>query len=136
MDVYDAYQDVYIGSVVDLVTGPSMEDIPRAVSVHDDGTGANGDRTSGEELGPFPTIALGNEGPLSQSVTHDYATRRHAGHADVSGIVVRPGLVNPFARPLYVPVHAVHSIAMDRLILNVRGSDIPPEWRSRDAVEG
>ncbi len=135
MDVFDAYQEVYLGSVIDLITGTSNDDSARDSNESHDEPGSNGHRTSGEELGPFPTIALGNEGPLSQSVTHVYGTRRHAGHADVRGFVVRPGRNNPFARPLYIPVHAVHSISMDRIIVDVRGSDIPPEWRNRRAFE-
>jgi sporulation protein YlmC with PRC-barrel domain len=133
MDVYDTDQSSYIGSVIDVVRAAG-----HAVRARDAGPKpekTNDGHVLGEELGPFPTIAAGNSGPVNQSAAHGYATGNHDTNAEVTAIVVRPGHRNPLARPLHIPFEAVRSIAMDRLILDVKKSDMPRAWSSRQAVE-
>lgn len=159
MDVCGAYQEQYIGTVVGVVTGDAGRSSPRSRGataaqtgsatsaahgsprlVHEEGHAASpevqvGRRILGEELGPVPTIALGNGGPSRQSAGQNYATGGLDEPAEVRGIVVRPGRFNPLARPLYVPVRAVRSISMERVVLGVRKSELPPEWRHRRAID-
>ena len=131
MDVYDTGYENYIGSVIETITAemgtngarPSGQGRDRQLAGH----------VFGEELGPFPTVRVGNTGPDSQSRVNDYGTHGQEALGSVAGIVVRPGRVNPFARPLYIPLRFIRSIAMDRLILNVEKSGMPREWRSRQA---
>ncbi len=148
MDVYDAYQQHYVGSVIDLISTPvtsespgtngaRTESVTKLIPEQTQGVPVDvigGRRVPGEELGPYPTVSVGNTGPISQSAEHDYATGLHEEQADVHGVVVRPGTVNPFARPLYIPVRSIRSIAMDRLILDVTKKEIPLSWYNRQAV--
>jgi len=132
MDVYDTDQTDYIGSVIEVVASESP--------VNTSGESKTADASSkghvfGEELGPFPTISAGNTGPASQSKARQYGTRNHDLYESVTGVVVRPGRRNPIARPLYIPLDAIRSISMDRLILDVRKSDMPSDWRSPNALE-
>lgn len=123
MDVYSAYQDQYIGSVVgvrrrterdtgQVVSSPASErgagaretgSAPEAVQgipnlVHEEGASAQpvgyvGHRQLGEEMGPVPTAEAGNTGPLNQSAQHAYATGA-AEPASLTAFVVRPGRIN------------------------------------------
>lgn len=87
-----------------------------------------GQRTLGEEMGPFPTIAMGNTGPGRQSAGQNYAIDQPEETAGSACFVVRPGRINPLARPLYIPVSAVHSISLERVVLGVQRNAIPAEW--------
>ena len=160
MDVYSAYQDQYIGSVVRVVpgsapaaggpqeTGPNSpgspvpsvagEMAPASIGVvHEEGavvghTDARGSTMLGEEMGPVPTIPIGNTGPVTQSASHAYATG--GGPApDIRCLVVRPGRLNlgPLTPPLYVPASAIRSISMERIVLDVQRKQIPGEWRRK-----
>jgi len=133
MDVYDVDQTEYIGSVIDVIAGEASANDRAANSPS--GGSSNSGHVFGEELGPFPTIGAGNTGPDSQSKARSYGTRHGGSVEHVTGVVVRPGRRNPLAHPLYIPLDAVRSIAMDRLILDVRKSDMPSEWRSPNALE-
>lgn len=136
MDVYDADQSAYIGSVIDLVTGEQSE-APRSSRIETTQAADSGQQTAGigEELGPFPTLEIGNSGPTTQSARRDYGTQEASVPAPIRGIVVRPGRHNPLSRPLYIPVRAVRSIAMDRLIIDVPESALPREWRQPAAID-
>jgi hypothetical protein len=164
MDVYSAYQDEYIGSVVRVVpesapaaegspetgssptgsSGPSAARVgpPVAGETEPDGIGpvheegavighieAQGSEMLGEEMGPVPTIASGNTGPVTQSARHAYATGGEPAQ-DIRWLVVRPGRINlgPLTPPLYVPADAIRSISMERIVLNVQRRSIPAEW--------
>jgi hypothetical protein len=149
MDVWDAYQEQYLGSVVGVRRGPlpttdgadPVEKEGKVQSrplVHEEGqseqhAGSQGERVNGEELGPFPTMSAGNKGPTTQSAGADYATHQTDERTNVISFAVRPGRLNLgiFTRPFYVPSTAVHSISMERVVLDVRGNDIPAEWRHR-----
>ena len=149
MDVWDAYQEHYIGSVIRVWHGPqpmpagarevekedSVESHPL---VHEEGhvsnhAGGQGERRNGESMGPFPTGSAGNGGPTSQSAASDYATNQTDERTDVIFFAVRPGRLNLgiLTRPLYIPSSAVHSISMERVVLGLRGDSIPREWRTR-----
>ncbi len=131
MDVYDTDQTEYIGSVIEVVAGesPVSGGDQKSADVSSNG------HVFGEELGPFPTISLGNTGPASQSKARQYGTRNHDLYQSVTGVVVRTGRRNPLARPLYIPFDAIRSMSMDRLILDVRKSDMPVDWRNPKALE-
>jgi len=161
MDVYSAYQDEYIGSVVRLLLGsagsgrgtqegernPTRSPDPSAAGgaapsniglVHEEGavvghTENKGSRMLGEEMGPVPTAAGGNSGPLRQSAAHAYATTGEPPLPDVRWLVVRPGRLNLgiLTSPLYVPGSAIRSISMERIVLDVQRDSMPPAWRRR-----
>ncbi len=133
MDVYDTDQTEYIGSVIEVVSG-DRQAIGANTAPPPAASSKNG-HVFGEELGPFPTIAVGNTGPDSQSKARSYGTRHGGAVENVTGVVVRPGRRNPLARPLYIPFDAIRSIAMDRLILDIRKSEMPSDWRSPNALE-
>lgn len=149
MDVYTTRQDSYIGSVLHVhhtgTSGPSgggetgsegpAANVPL---VHEEqnvesSSENKGQRMLGEEKGPVPTIALGNTGPERQSEAGAYATGREDALADVDWFAVRPGRLNLgfLTPPLYIPVTAVRSMAMDRVVLDVERGRIPAEWRQR-----
>lgn len=152
MDVFSAYQDRFIGSVVGILDsstsrpGPSQEDganptgseqpPPNVSLVHEEGAqvGSSEHRAAhrlGEEMGPVPTVAFGNSGPVTQSAENEYAIGRTA--SGTRCFVVRPGRLNlgPLTRPLYIPTSAVRSISMERIVVDVEEDRIPAEWRQR-----
>lgn len=149
MDVWDAYQEHYIGSVIHVWRGPlpttkgarraEKEDaVESHPLVHEGGHVAahatsQGTRQNGEAMGPFPTMSAGNGGPAAQSAHADYATGQSDERTNVISFAVRPGRLNLgiLTRPLYIPSTAVHSISMERIVLAVHGNDIPAAWRHR-----
>jgi hypothetical protein len=149
MDVWDAFQEHYLGSVIHVRHGtPPTTAGARQVEkegtveshpmVHEEGhigehAGSQGNRRDGEALGPFPTASVGNRGPATQSADADYATSQTDELTSVISFTVRPGRINfgVLTRPFYVPSTAVHSISMERVVVEVRGSTVPAEWRRR-----
>lgn len=149
MDVWDAYQEHFLGSVIGVRRGtPATSGGARRVEkedtvhshplVHEEGhvgghASHQGNRQNGEAMGPFPTASIGNHGPTRQSAAADYATGRSDDLTDVIAFVVRPGRLNLgiLTRPFYVPSTAVHSVSMERVVLALRGGEIPQEWRTR-----
>lgn len=149
MDVWDAYQEHYLGSVTHVWRGISpvsrgARAEEKEVSVqshplkHEEGhvgghASNQGERRNGESMGPFPTESVGNGGPAAQSAEADYATHATDGQSNVISFAVRPGRLNLgiLTRPYYIPSSAVHSVSMERVVVNVRGSAIPKEWRQR-----
>ncbi|HLJ67371.1 MAG TPA: hypothetical protein VKX16_08430 [Chloroflexota bacterium] len=149
MDVYSAAQDRYIGSVVRVwrrrVERPEgareVEQEPAVGSVglvHEEGQTAGharvqGSRILGEEMGPVPTIGLGNRGPINQSAGRDYAADPGGDAPAVICFAVRPGRINlgPLTRPFYVPSSAVRSLSMERVVLELEGDAIPSGWWRR-----
>jgi hypothetical protein len=159
MDVYSAFQDQYIGSVVRVwrredrsgsaprrgaagdQTGSSPEYAAGAARstpnlIHKEGHDVDptwfvGSKQLGEEMGPFPTMAVGNTGPIRQSASQNYATEPGDELANVAYFALRPGRINlgPLTRLLYVPTAAVISVSMDRIVLDVQRSQIPDAWR-------
>lgn len=162
MDVYNVYQNRYLGSVVRVwqrsgeQLGPekraaiAQETGPRSSGMqgtpthgvppltHEEGQAADptshqGTRQLGEELGPFPTIGVGNRGPINQSAAHSYATERDDPLANVHVFAVRPGRINlgPLTSSIYIPVSAVCSVSMERVVVDIDGKEIPAAWRNR-----
>lgn len=151
MDVYDVDQRVYIGTVVRVIRGgekpgagagavetgsseQAVEGNPRLV--HEEGatvspTAYVGEQRLGEEMGPVPTVGLGNTGPIRQSAARHYATEPIYGLKGVVCFAVRPGRINlGFLTPsLWIPADAVRSISMDRIVLDVDKSEMPDGWR-------
>lgn len=154
MDVFSAYQSTYLGTVVDVAasgTGSSggrsggetsrahLEGTPELV--HEQGatvspTAGAGSKELGEEMGPFPTIQMGNGGPVKQSAAHNYATNPDHTYEDVAWFAVRPGRINlgPLTPPFYVPVSAIRSISLERIVLDVDHQGIPQSWHTKPAV--
>lgn len=152
MDVYNADQSAYLGSVVrvwrqETLAGPhgqtqsamqvgGQEPGSNPALVHEQGaaespTAHPGEPMLGEEMGPFPTMAVGNSGPLRQSSSHAYATTGAA--EGVKLFSVRPGRINlGILSPVYyVSSDAVHSVSMERVIIGLPGDELPADWRRR-----
>ncbi len=156
MDVYSAYQNQYIGTVVKVwqASAPVLSAVERGATpeqtqagsyasspgatIPDEQGGALWSHTGvgrpflGEDLGPFPTRAAGNTGPHHQAAGQHYATQprgdREPGVVRFAVLPIQPGRFNPFARKLYIPTTAVLSISMERIILNVQQDHIPQAW--------
>lgn len=141
MDVYSAYQNEYIGTVVrvkmgggpitagqgPVETGSSEQAVQgNPELVHEEGgtvspTRHMPKRQLGEEMGPVPTIALGNTGPTNQSASHRYATApRHGDIREVQFFAVRPGRINLgfLTAPIWIPASAIRSISMERVVVD------------------
>lgn len=160
MDVYDAYQETYIGSVVHVwhgdgneststergATGRQTGAAPESAEnsphlTHEEGqsvdpTGHREGKTLGESMGPVPTMSVGNSGPTLQSAEHHYATDREDDLAILHYFAVRPGRINLgiLTRPYYVPGAAVQSVSMERVVLNLEGNRLPAAWRKRSTL--
>lgn len=141
MDVFNRDGSRYIGSVVRVKRGGRKRDrgsgsvetgsSSRAVQenpglVHEEGhtvdpTRHVAERKLGEEMGPVPTIGLGNDGPLNQSAGRRYATELRDEANDVLSFAVRPGRINLgiLSRVRWVRAEWVRSLSMDRIILDV-----------------
>lgn len=147
MDVFGAHQNEYIGTVTEVWHGavinaavrPSSGERASQAELHTPGlqheqggtvspTETIGNREGGEEMGPFPTIAVGNTGPVQQSASHAYATA--GAFPSVLYFAVRPGRLNfgPFTPVLYIPADAICSISQERIVLDRRKRDIPEGW--------
>lgn len=151
MDVFSAYQNQYLGTVVKVAYTGSRARGEQAGAettrehligtpelVHEQGatvspTAGAGSKKSGEEMGPFPTISAGNAGPINQSAAHAYATDPDQTYQGVAWLAVRPGRINlgPLTAPFYVPVTAIRSISLERIVLDVEGSSVPAGWRQK-----
>ncbi len=151
MDVFSIYQNQYIGAVIEvrtagLFTGgiqAGRETEPafalRTPSLaHEEGASISpteyaGTKRLGEEMGPFPTAAVGNTGPAHQSAAREYATEPGQTLDEIAWFTVRPGRLNlgPFTRPLWIPVSAIRSISMERIVLDVQWGAIPGSWWRR-----
>lgn len=158
MDVFGALDNAYIGSVVGVLTrpagGPAQGTVgsgsghnptgsetapPSGPQVHEEGATVGsaerertGSRLLGEEMGPVPTMADGNTGPMRQSAARDYATSSPNPAPDAYCFAVRPGRINlgVLTPPIYIPTSAVASISMERIILMVRKEEIPAAWKA------
>jgi hypothetical protein len=146
MDVYNADQSKYIGTVVRIrrgeqVSGPGAGPVETGSAdearqgnpklVHEEGatvspTGYKPEQRLGEEMGPVPTIALGNTGPVKQSAGEHYATTPRDPQREIVAFAVRPGRINlgMLSPSTWVPVEVIRSISMDRIILSVEGDSL------------
>lgn len=157
MDMYSADPARYLGSVVAVLRlprtgggggpragGPNptgSEDEPanpilsqeQGAQMGSTAPERRGTRTLGEEIGPVPTMALGNTGPPRQSAGAAYATHPDSHVPDVTHMAVRPGRLNlgPLSPPVYVPVEAVCALSMERVVIELQGGKIPKTWRRR-----
>lgn len=151
MDVFNAYQNQYVGTVVEVAHTASdtrgqqagAETTRRHLAgtpdlIHEQGaqvspTAGAGRKRSGEEMGPFPTVAAGNAGPVNQSAEHDYATDPEQGYEGVAWFAVRPGRINlgPLTAPFYVPASAIRSLSLERIVLDMNQANIPDDWKEK-----
>lgn len=142
MDVYSAYQNQYLGTVVKVWqepvpqpsdVGPFVATQPQQ-QIEEALHNSSAKRLLGEDLGPFPTGSIGNTGPRHQVAGQSYATKLSRVESGVVCFAVRPvriGGINLFARKLYIPTSAVMSISMERIILDVQQDQIPAAWYKR-----
>lgn len=112
-----------------VMSGPSL--------THEEGhevspTEHAGSRMLGESLGPFPTAGAGNTGPQRQSAQGEYATGTHQ-PGDIVFFAVRPGRINLgfLTPPLFVPVSAVRSVSLERVVLDVTDDETLRRWQKR-----
>ncbi len=70
---------------------------------------------------------------MTQSAQADYASGETDDLTSVISFTVRPGRINLgiLTRPFYVPSTAITSISMERVVVDVRGGNLPAEWRQR-----
>jgi hypothetical protein len=151
MDVFNRDGSHYIGAVVRVARGPAAPHTGsgpvetgtsgQVVSgnpqlVHEEGQTVDptrhiGEHRLGEEMGPVPTIALGNSGPENQSAERHYATATRADLGEVQSFAVRPGRINlGILTPLiWVLADSVRAISMERIVLTVDA--VPDAWRRR-----
>ncbi|MGH2442986.1 MAG: hypothetical protein ACRDFX_07475 [Chloroflexota bacterium] len=154
MDVYNANQDRYLGTVIS-VTGPRFGEVPSPPErrfgqmesepapenislLHEQGgrtghAGYRGNPILGEQAGPVPTAATGNSGPQRQSASRGYATGRPESSREIHYIGVRTGRVNlgPFTPLLYIPGSAIVSTSMERIVVDLQNEQVPPAWRRK-----
>lgn len=154
MDVFGAYQDQYVGTVVRFWSTPakppgeglatdtdagSAEASDAGTSLtqeegeRQDPTEHAGHRILGEELGPVPTLDAGNTGPVRQSAAAGFATAPSSRMEDVTHLEVIPGRLNlgPFGKKLYIPASAIRAISLERIVLDRQRHQIPNEWWRR-----
>jgi hypothetical protein len=158
MDVYTTDQKQYIGTVTRVLwrqaeqsRGAGAEETGSSESavqgnpklVHEEQNEVSptehiAARKLGEEMGPVPTIALGNSGPEEQSAAQHYATEPRGPDREAAYLVVRPGRINLgiLTPPLWVPVAAVRSISLERIVLDVERDSVPISWRVPPALSG
>jgi hypothetical protein len=150
MDVYNADQSRYIGTVIGVTAGGretagagpretgSSEEAREGnpALVHEEQatvspTDVKLKQQLGEEMGPVPTMRFGNTGPVNQSAGRHYATGTEGDLSEIVSLTVRPGRINLgfLTGPLWIPASAIRSISMERVVLSVRGDEIPREWR-------
>jgi hypothetical protein len=156
MDVFTADQKQYIGTVTRVLWRPAQPvagagpvetgSSESAVQgnpelVHEQQakvspTAHVAERRLGEEMGPVPTIGLGNTGPEAQSAARHYATEPDGPQRDAQYLIVRPGRINLgiLTPPLWVPVDAVRSVSQERVVLDVDGDSVPVSWRVPPAL--
>ncbi len=156
MDVFTADQEQYIGTVTRVLwgrrersIGAGAEETGSSASavegnpelVHEEGARVSptehlAPRQLGEEMGPVPTIAFGNTGPEEQSAAQHYATGLHGPERKAEYLVVRPGRINLgiLTPPLWVPVAAVRSVSMERVVVDVERDAVPISWRVPPAL--
>jgi hypothetical protein len=126
-DVFDA-DCVYVGCVVRIrwdrsaTVGSSIGSVATVAPPF-----------SGERLGPMPTAALGNDGPLSQSPATRYASRWSSVVAPERGrpieLLVFRWLVSlnwATARPRLrrIPTDLIQVVALERINLSVREDEL------------
>lgn len=139
MDVFNDDQTRYIGAVIGVSLG-GQEDTGAGARetgssqearqgnpplVHEQGatvspTDVQLPQQLGEEMGPVPTMSMGNSGPVEQSAGHHYATDPEGELREVESFTVRPGRINLgiLTPPINVPASAIRSISMERVVLN------------------
>lgn len=156
MDVFTADQKQYIGTVTRVLWRPAQHAAgagPEETGTSESAAQGNpelvhkqqaqvsptvhlAERRLGEEMGPVPTIGLGNGGPEAQSAAQHYATEPDGPRRDAQYLIVRPGRINLgiLTPPLWVPVNAVRSVSLERVVLDVDGDSVPVSWRVPPAL--
>ncbi len=117
MDVYTG-DNVYLGCVLETIPGPA---IPEGEIVTADAKQAS--NVNGEAFGPMPTQPIGNSGPITQSAEAGYATAPDSAPALGRGSLIVGkwwGLVGRRT----IPIDAVQSVSMERVILRWRGDEL------------
>ncbi len=112
MDVYTS-DNVYLGTVLAVTAGVPVRLEQNAAPPPDPRSEVNG-----ELLGPMPTMAVGNLGPLNQGAQGGYATV--ADSTDVLGagsLVV--GKWWSLRGRYVIPLDAVQTVSLERVILRV-----------------
>ena len=136
MDVFDAYQQTYIGAVIGTLNKNGGDAPPHLQNTAAEEPSSATSKTLGEELGPVPSANAGNTGPLNQSALYAYATHLQVPQREVAFLEVRPRRLNLgfLTPPLYIPVTAIRSVSMERIVVEVPAGRIPDRWRVRPAL--
>lgn len=112
MDVYTS-DSVYLGNVL-RVTG--SRDAAEEHRLEGSEAAGNQDAFSGELMGPMPTRAIGNAGPLNQVKQRAYASRSDGANRMESGMIVA-GKYWGLAGRHTIPISAIQTVSMERIIL-------------------
>ncbi|GAC1327155.1 MAG: hypothetical protein NVSMB2_26570 [Chloroflexota bacterium] len=118
MDVY-TLDNVYLGAVLSVAAGASEKTRER---VADDALQSG--TTSGELLGPMPTQTLGNPGPRNQSARTFYGTQPASARLLGQGTMEVGRWWGIMGRRT-IPVDAVQTVSLERVILRLRQQDLP-----------
>lgn len=115
MDVY-TLDNEYLGTVLRIIAGPSY------IQGQARSTEQQTSVVSGELLGPMPTQQLGNQAPLRQSASTDYATTPDATPIGAGSLVVGRwwGLV----QQRVIPLADVQTVSFERVVLKQRKSEL------------
>ena len=114
MDVY-TLDNVYLGSVVRVLPGPPALGPAGASASRAAADGASA--MSGELLGPAPTLALGNRGPVAQGAEAAYGAARDGAEAIGRGGAIVVGRWWGLVGRRTIPLDAVLSVSMERVVL-------------------
>lgn len=125
MDVY-TLDHVYLGSVLRIMRGPAHTALPAPAPDHE------ASAVGGELLGPMPTQPLGNRAPLLQSAAARYGTSPDAAAIGAGALVV--GRWWGLRGRWLIPLTAVQTVALERVVLRLRAADLARRDLDRPAV--
>lgn len=118
MDVY-TLDNAYLGAVLAVSSGPPS---PERERVFDDARQSG--TSNGEQLGPMPTQQIGNPGPANQSARSLYATTVQTDRGSLGQGTLEVGRWFGLVGRRTIPLDAVQTVSLERVILKLRKSDI------------
>lgn len=121
MDVYTR-DNAYLGTVRSVIPGPPG---PGGRRVPEDARQAS--EVDGELLGPVPTQHIGNAGPRTQSARAGYGAASDGAEPLGEG-TIEVGKWWGLAGRRTIPLHAVQTVSLERVILRQRKDELPREW--------
>ena len=125
MDVV-TLDDVLLGTIVWIRRGGSRRSVAAPAGAVRQVSARNG-----EALGPMPTTAVGNRGPTVQGALASFASQGKRAGRPLDGaelLVLRtpigPDFRHPLPRLRRIPVSAVQTVSLERVILRVTEAEL------------